>query len=445
MKVTGIIAEYNPFHKGHQYHLERARQETDADYIIVVMSGNYTQRGLPAVMDKYLRAQTTLQAGADLVLELPTPYATGSAEFFASGAVALLDKLGVIDHLCFGSECGRTDQLMQAAALLAHETSAYSQALQKHLAAGLAYPAAQEAALLPLLANAPVGTACPDKGPVPAGLLSSPNNRLGMEYCKALVRRNSPITPVTIQRVGAGYHDEALYEEPQTFSSATAIRKLLLTDASPKAESGAAPEILPGAAPESFASQMPDYAAGLIRQEWQQSLPLSPDDFSLLLHCRLLRETARSLTSYQDVSQDLADKIIKHLPDFTSFTEYCRLLKSKDLTYTRISRSLLHILLNIREEDVRDYVAQDYLGYARILGFRREAAPLLGAIKSNAALPLLSKLADADKVLAPKALAMLEQDIAAAHLYEAVATHKFSQNAKQKRLQNEYRRQIIIQ
>ncbi len=406
MKVTGIIAEYNPFHTGHQYHMTKARAVTNADYIIVVMSGNYVQRGLPAIMDKYLRTELALRGGADLVLELPLPWADGSAEYFAWGGVSLLDQLGIVDFLCFGSESGNVQSLIRAASLLSPEQPLYSQILQKHLTDGLSYPAAQAAAYEECMEeNSP---------------LSTPNDRLGVEYCKALQRRSSSIVPVTVLRAGASYHEETLCSN--SHSSATAIRKALLEDTSP----------------ETVTDQLPDWESQLLRQHWHRCFPVSPEDFSLLLQARLLSETPQSLKSYWDVSPALADKIIKHLPEYTTFSEFVQVLKSKELTHSRICRSLLHILLQQTYEDSPCSSPRENVPYARILGFRQDALPLLSAIKETSAIPLISKLADAHKVLSPHALSTLEAAVRADHLYDAVVRHKFGGP-----MPNEYRRQIV--
>ena len=200
MKVTGIIAEYNPLHKGHEYQLKEARRLTGADYIVVVMSGCFTQRGTPAVLDKYDRARMALSCGADLVLELPVRFACASAEYFASGAVSVLNATGCVDTLCFGSECGDTQALLSAAALLARaeQFPDYHTRLREAQKAGLSYPAARSRAL-------------EDFGGGDPSLFSLPNNILGIEYCRALETLKSPIRPLAIRRRGS-YHDTRLQE-----------------------------------------------------------------------------------------------------------------------------------------------------------------------------------------------------------------------------------------
>lgn len=185
MKVNGIIAEYNPFHNGHSYHLNTAEEQNNADYTIIAMSGNFMQRGEPALIDKYKRAEMALRNGADLVLELPAYYSASSAEYFAIGAVTLLDKLGVVDYLCFGSECGEINILTRIAEIIATEPEKYTNTLRHYMREGLSFPTARTTALLeydPSLSNY-------------HDVLSSPNNILGMEYIKALILRKSSMQP----------------------------------------------------------------------------------------------------------------------------------------------------------------------------------------------------------------------------------------------------------
>lgn len=227
MNVTGIIAEYNPFHNGHLYQLEKARNDTNADYLIVVMSGDFVQRGAPALIDKYTRAKMALENGADLVLELPVLWSTASAEYFAGAGIALLDRIGVTSAVCFGCETPDQAALLSLARFLAEEPSAYRSALNDALKKGMSYPAARAFAVQTSL-SAPLSgdpsilaSVTPELAET---ILASPNNILGLEYCKALFRRNSQIRPVPIARIGSGYHANNL---DTSFASATGIRSYL--------------------------------------------------------------------------------------------------------------------------------------------------------------------------------------------------------------------------
>ncbi len=415
MKIAAIIAEYNPFHNGHAYQITQTRELTGADYILVLMSGDFVQRGAPAVFNKYIRTQMALLGGADVVLELPSLYATSSAEFFAGGSVTLCNQLAVIDTLSFGSECGDIDKLLTFADILLTEPAPYKQALVSCLKQGLSFPAARYQALLQNLSSCDVT--------VLQTLFSSPNNILGLEYCKALLSSKSSIKPVTILRKGS-YHDETL----QTYSSASAIRKAL-SDTN-----------------TSIRQHVPDAVFAILTAQNPntEKMPtiLDCDDFSLLLHYKLLSEKQSGFASYLDCNEDISAKICKYLPDYTGFTSFCHLLKSKDLTYTRISRIMLHILLNIKTPESYQLPAANrtlFVPYARLLGFRKEAAPLLNHIKKNSSIPLISNLPDAQKLLTNEAYSMLQKDIYSCDIYEAVYAAKSGLP-----VHNEYKQSPVI-
>ena len=180
MKIVGLITEYNPFHNGHKYHIEKAKEITGAEYVIAVMSGDFVQRGAPAVMPKHLRAEMALHGGCDMIIELPVRYATGSAEYFASGAISILDGLGCVDAICFGSECGDYASLEKIAKVLADEPDDYKLLLQNNLKAGYSFPVARQIALENYFHDDKLNA-----------VIKEPNNILGIEYIKAMLSRNS--------------------------------------------------------------------------------------------------------------------------------------------------------------------------------------------------------------------------------------------------------------
>lgn len=410
MNVNGIIAEYNPFHNGHKYHLEESRRQTGADYTVIAMSGNFMQRGAPALLDKYKRAEMALRNGADLILELPTCYAASSAEYFSMGAVSLLDKLGVVTHLCFGSECGNIDILDRLACILLDEPEEYVKLLRLNLRQGISYPNARTWALIQY---APSLSAEKD-------VLSSPNNILGIEYLKALHRRGSRITPHTTMRIGADYHDKRLGENQ---CSAMAIRQAVFSRQDF----------------DFLENQMPESAYSIMTEHLRTVLPMHINDFSSALHYKLLTESETGYDRYLDVTSDLSDRIRNNLYFFSGFRSFCDLLKSKDITYTRISRCLLHILLNITKNFMEDCREMDYIPYARVLGFRRTASPLLSAIKESASIPLVTKLADAEKILSRNACEMLKHEIVSNNIYQSA----FAMKSRQEML-NEFTTPLVI-
>lgn len=391
MQINGIIAEYNPFHNGHKYQLTNAKEQTGATYTIIAMSGNFMQRGVPALLDKYKRAEMALRNGADLVLELPSYYSASSAEYFAIGAVTLLDRLGVVNHLCFGSECGEIEILERLADILLTEPTQYTELLRQYLREGLSYPVARTAALLDY---APSLSAYRD-------VLSSPNNILGIEYIKALHRRNSQIKPFTTLRIGSDYHDIRLGINQ---SSAKAIRQTIAV----------------GGHLSCLQTQVPENVYQLILDSMEQSGLVFPQNLSSVLHYKLLQEHATGYEHFLDVSSELSDRICNNLYKFTDYNSFCNLLKTKEMTYTRVSRCLLHILLDMTKETMQGYKEMDYMPYARVLGFRRESTPLLAAIKKNTSIPLITKLADAEKLLASDAYAMLQEELRINKIYQSI-------------------------
>ena len=411
MKTTAIIAEYNPFHNGHRYQIEETRRQTGADYILILMSGDFVQRGAPALCNKYTRTRMALLGGADAVIELPALYALSSAEFFASGAVTLLNQLNTINLLSFGSESGNLPLLQSCAHMLTEENSSLDCKIREYLQQGYSYPVSRAKAL----------------SHENIELLSSPNNILGLEYCKALLASNSSIIPFTLKRKDAGYHETSFSNSATGYASASAIRNALLKETE---------------AAKKLSAYVPSEVYQMFESDQLSVNALSENDFSDLLHYKLLSEQNDGFSFYLDCTSDLSDKICKYIPNFTNFIDFCNLLKSKDLTYTRISRVLMHILLNIKTPDYYRSSFKErnlYLPYARLLGFRKDSSPLLAAIKKHSNIPLISKPANAVSLLDEKALALFKQDIYCASVYESVQFHK-----KNKSPLNDWKQSPII-
>ncbi|MCR5120502.1 MAG: nucleotidyltransferase family protein [Lachnospiraceae bacterium] len=355
MKTCGIIAEFNPFHNGHAKLFEYAKQELGADHIIVVMSGDHVQRGEPALSDKYSRTEAALRSGADLVLELPVYSAVSSARDFARGAVAALINSGITDMLLFGSESGDIDRLRNSAS----EDPAFI----------------KEYALRP-----------------------SPNDALATGYLRALDHFSSGMKAVTLKREGAGYNDMTPVKDN---ASAAYIRSLLL------------------ASDETAYTYMPPFSEELLSSYTKTSRLMELSSYSALLGYTLNLKSREDLCTYAGIWPDLADKIIKYLPEYTGFTPFIEKLKSKDLTYSHISRALLHVLLDIRNEDFALFSkGYAYCPYLRILGIKKEAAELLHAFGKNASVPVISRLSDAEKLLDEEAYSLLSREIKASGIYQ---------------------------
>ena len=407
MKIVGLIAEYNPFHNGHRYHIEQAKKITGADHAVVVMSGDYVQRGIPACMPKRLRAEMALKCGASAVFELPVCYATGSAELFAEGAVSLLDRLGIVDTLVFGSECNDLESLSQIADLLVEEPELYRTVLRFHLKNGASYPMARQEAVSACLR----GNDC-------SFLLNDPNNILGIEYLKALKRQKSRIIPYTIARRGAHYHDPDLHD---SYSSASAIRSLL-------AYSGSAVHIDHAGQPESsgihhilgeLEHQVPESCLELLKDHHRIQYPICQNDFSLILKYKLL------------------NRICAQLNHYFHYQQFCELLKTRELTQTRVNRALLHIMLGIKKKNVAAYTSDHFHYYAHLLGFRKDSEKVISAAARHGKLPLLTRLYDAGH-LPESGQKMLTQDVLASNLYTSVVTDKYKTAFK-----NEYNQGIL--
>lgn len=434
MKVTGIIAEYNPFHKGHKYQIDYCKKKLNSDYVIVAMSGDYVQRGTPALLPKHVRAEMALRCGADLVLEMPVSVSTASAEAFAMGGVSMLDGLHIVDSLCFGSEYGKVSALMELAEILVEEPEEYRQLLKEFLSNGLSFPSARCQALTEYFRNPHNFTGDDFDGVLTpllnqiVQILNSPNNILGIEYCKALLRLKSNIKPVTLKRQGMGYH-ETLAEtdgsdrfsctDGNTFASASAIRELLKATLTPETISR-------------IASQVPDEISLLLASSLQRNEFPTEDALDPLLSYCILKENADSFCSYLDVSRDLAERIMNRSNELNGFLQAASFLKTKELTQSRIQRALLHIILGIREVPAT-------VPYARVLGFRRESSTLLKEIKDSSSIPLITKLADANSLLDESGRSLLYETVFSSNLYEKLLCRKNG-----RKFVHEYQKQLVI-
>lgn len=353
MKIIGIVAEYNPFHNGHMYQLQKSVQDLGADGVIAVMSGNFVQRGFPAFLDKWTRTELAISSGANLVIELPTFYATASAEQFAYGSVSILEQLKIVDYLCFGSESMELELMLEIASILASESVEYTENLSKALSIGVSFPAAREMAIKNILSleNMPTKS----------------NSILAIEYLKALKKLNSIIKPYPIKRIGKDYNDEAIDSE---FSSASGIRKAYFD--SPNSFS--------------FRPYVPKSVADII--ESKQPSPMSIYDFEQILLYKVRSLSAEELFSFREVNEGLEHKLKTIANKCRSYDELVGSLKSKRYTMTKLSRMLINILLGIK----KDFNAKDHLNYARILGFDSKGQEILRHVKRNSEISLISNL-----------------------------------------------------
>ncbi len=358
--LTGIITEYNPFHKGHEYHLSKAKSDTNADGIVCVMSGNFMQRGIPAIIDKWKRAEMAIKNGVDLVLELPLVYSISSAEHFAFGSVSLLNSLGVIDHLYFGSEEGNVSILEDIAKVLVSEPLNYKKLLKDNLDSGLPFHLSRANALKDYLnSNKLLDT------------ISNSNNILGIEYIKSLIRLNSAIVPKTIKREGSLYNDVNI---SASFASATSIRKHLKEKSL-----------------NDLADIMPKASYDILLSLSSSNYPFifEEDTFKYIKYKLLTNE--RSLLNLPDVSEGIDNKILKEIVRSNSLNELILNSKSKRYTYTRISRILLQSFLNLENFDLSS-LSKSPAPYARVLAFNSTGQRILKSIKTNSSINLITKV-----------------------------------------------------
>ncbi len=365
MNVVGIIAEYNPFHEGHAYQIQKAKEQCGAEFAVVVMNGDFVQRGEPAIFDKYTRTKEALLGGADLIFELPVRFGLSSAGDFAMGGVLALNALPFVTHLCFGTETGDLTPLLQAATFLCDEPDSYRTRVKHFVKQGILYPKARSLAL------------AAESG-LPTETWDSPNNILGLEYCVALQKLHSKIKPFTIRREGQGYHDN---DTPalSDFPSATFLREK-------------------------------------IRKAGEKE-NLSLSDFSSLIGYSLL--TAKDLCRIKDITLDLSDRIRNELPKYREINEFVKTIKNPSLTTGRIKRSFFQCLFDIEKEE-------PVMPYLRVLGMKKEASSLLSQ-KENASCQILTKLAFDVPKMDDTAKKLFAKDLLASDLYRQVFCHKYNQ------------------
>lgn len=368
MKIAGIIVEYNPLHNGHLFHINKTKELTNSDLIIAVMSGNFNQRGIPSIVDKWKKTKMALNNGVDIVLELPAIYSLSSAEFFSHGSVSLLNSLGVVNSICFGSEVGNIDFLKDVAHILVDEPSLFKSLLKKELDLGSTFPKARSLALIHYLKDKKYY----NEDELITHLNSS-NNILGIEYLKSLKKLNSIIVPYTMKREGGSYNSTNLNN---IFSSATSIRKILKSDDSV--------EQLISHVPSSVYSDM----MHLKNNNYNFT-------FDSMMYPYIKYKAMTTKKNYfeliPDASEGLHNKILNALKTSKDYDQCIDMIKSKRYTYTRISRILCQYFLGFYEYNTFE-MRREPCPYARILGFTKNGASILKSIKNNSSIPLYSKL-----------------------------------------------------
>ncbi|GKX31707.1 UPF0348 protein [Vallitalea longa] len=418
MSTVGIIAEYNPFHNGHLYQLQQAKKITESEYCVVVMSGNFVQRGEPSIVDKWTRTKMALLNGADLVIELPVHFSTSSAEFFSFASVKLLSDLGIIDNLCFGSELGDTYKLKEIASILCNEPSQFKTKLSEHLKNGSSFATARSNALTDYLTeNAILDT---NKEEL-TNLIKSPNNILGIEYMKALIKLNSTIKPYAVKRMGASYHSDDINDH---LCSATAIRKLLRNSI----------------AENTINDFMPESAFELLESAIHRNeCPVFFDDCSSLINYKLKVSTKDQMENCIDVSEGIENRFRKAVINYSTISDIIGYTRTRRYPISRIQRTLLHILLSLNKEDFWGFVNNGFVQYVKILGFRKDSRPLLKLVKDNCNLPIISNVKDSIGYLNTIQKKMLEDEIKCSDIYNIIIGNKYGVSQK-----NDYSHQVVI-
>ena len=385
MKAVGLVTEYNPFHNGHLYHLNKAMELTGADISVAVMSGDFVQRGEPAVLDKYTRTSMALNSGVNLVVELPVNYAVSSAESFAAGALKVLDYIKA-DSIAFGSESGDIERLSKLAHILCDNEDTLYKEISKCTANGISYAAARQKVVEKLT----------DKDT--AAMLTSSNNILAVEYLKAIIKNNYAIKPYTVQRQGDSYNDTDIRSE---YASATALRENLKAD--------------------NISEYIP-VKAGLILSS--NTNYIYPDDITEALFTRLLdilfasnydkNVFIENVMQYPDVSKEIAGRLYKSAMDMItrtvpqrseskdnwafSFGSLCEHIKTKEVPLSRIKRALVRITLGLDKKHMEKYANEPYI---RVLGFDKKGQEYLSYIRKTVEVPLITKTADYRRVRYP--------------------------------------------
>ncbi|WP_105618092.1 nucleotidyltransferase [Vallitalea okinawensis] len=396
MKIVGLITEYNPFHNGHLYHLNKSKEVTGATYSIAVMSGNFVQRGCPAYVNKWVRTRMALESGVDMVIEIPTYYSTASAELFAMGSISLLNATGIVDYVCFGSEAGEIDFINHVATILANESENYQKVLKKHLHSGDSFAVSRTKSLYQIMQLTYEMEYSFDDF---KNLLSAPNNILGIEYIKWLKRLNSNIKAATIQRVSTGYHDQSVASD---IASASGIREALNNNS-----------LL-----EDIRHTMPDPTYRQLITAFEEGLcPITFDDYSTALHYAISLLGPDRMKDIFEISEGLENRIYKHSHSQFLISDLLKGLSTRRYTNARLNRVLLNTLLGITNERFNYFRSLGGPQYLKILGIRKESDLLFKMLKEKAKLPLITNMGRSIAKLPFPAQEMLKDEITFSDIY----------------------------
>jgi len=394
MKILGIVAEYNPFHNGHLYHLQKSLELTKADATIAIMSGNFIQRGEPALLDKFTRADIAVKNGIDLVIELPLYYSVATAELFAFGAIKLLKECG-IDFLSFGAESNNLEKLKSIATLLNNESIEYSTELKKQLETGISYPEARANTVSKILG-------------ISNNILTKPNNTLAIEYLKNIYKLSPNIEPILIDRIDSGYHDIA---STTNILSATGIREKLKNK-------------------ESIDMYVPKKTLETINS------PVFLEHFEDNIMYSLRKMTLENIKELPDVTEGLENRIFYALSNSKSLEELLDNIKTKRYPMTKIKRILISALLDMSKINLNTFNKSDGPQYIRVLSFNEKGKELLSIISATSSLPLVTSVNKFLEKATELQKEMLFSDILATNIYTLKTDEKIMNLDFLRRLKN---------
>lgn len=356
MKILGIIAEYNPMHTGHIYHIKKAKEITKADYVVCIMSGSFTQQGNIAIQDKFTRAKDAILSGIDVVIELPTPFAISDGGSFAKKAIQLLNDLNIVDYMCFGAETDNMSILKDISSTLIKEDITIWKNIKRELKLGVSFATARNNVLSNFVSDKEIA------------VLNKPNNILAIEYLKSLEILNSTISPIVIKRITSDFNSKSL---ENNFTSSTSIREELYTSNELK--------------------NIKKYVSKNTYDNLLSSKLLFNNDIFEILKYKILSMTLEDIKNINGVTEGLENKIKKEIVDSFTYDEYIFKLKSKRYELSKIKRILINIILNISKSDFKS-TKESTSNYAHILAFNHEKREILSILSSNSKIPIITNL-----------------------------------------------------
>ncbi len=403
MKIVGLVVEYNPFHNGHLYHLNKSLEKTNATHSIAIMSGNFLQRGEPALFDKYTRALAAVKNGVDLVIELPTLFSCQSAETFAHGAIAVLNSLNCVDSICFGSEEGNIDILYTISKILVDECEEFKSYLKKYLDDGMLFPTARSFALFDYITKYNLINISQNQL---FDILNSSNNILGIEYIKSILRLKSNISPYTISRIVASYNSEDI---KSNICSATAIRKSLKENNDLS--------LISDVVPKNTYKVLSDKIDN-------DFYPMFDDNYFSILSSIIMRDH-HFLDKYYEVNEGIENKIYQNIFKSENIYDLHLSVKSKRYTLTKIKRTLNNILLGITKEDMLKVKDINSVPYIRVLAFNDKGREIIKSIKKSSNVNIINKFSNVSFSMNDDLFkTLIDYDIKASNMYNLLYYNK---------------------